>query len=240
MPKRTRSTCGGCTSTHSGPRKAFVAIEMYRGAIDIDPDYANAHVGFAIAHSDVARSVQAKVPDNWAAAEAAAKRALELDSSLGAAHMVLAFERLLWAWDFDAAYERLQKALSLSPGSAEIRLVYSTYLMLVGEFDRAIEEVDAAGQLDPLSLPVLLARCDARLNAGRGAEAIEIANRILEQDPSFRAAIHRRGIAMAIEGRLEEAHGGRSSFLATEAEPGIAGEGAVAQSYRLIPAPANA
>jgi TolB-like protein/Flp pilus assembly protein TadD len=181
------------------------AIEMFRRAIEIDPDYANAHVGLAIAHSDVARWSQAKVPDNWAEAEAAAKRSLELDASLGTAHMVLALERLLWAWDFDAAYERLQKALSLSPGSAEVRLAYSTYLMLVGEFDRAVEEVDAAGQLDPLSLPVMLARSDARLNAGRTTEAIEIADRILEQDPSFRAAINLRGIALAIEGRLDEA-----------------------------------
>jgi tetratricopeptide (TPR) repeat protein len=181
------------------------AIGMYRSAIDIDPAYTNAHVGLAIAHSQVASWSQANVPDNWAAAEAAAKRALELDPSLGAAHMVLALERLLWAWDFDAAYERLQKALSLSPGSAEVHLAYSTYLSLIGEFDRAVEEVDTAGQLDPLSLPVMLARCTARMNAGRTAEAIEIADRILEQDPSFRAAINLRGIALAIEGRLEEA-----------------------------------
>jgi adenylate cyclase len=188
--------------TPEGNRRS---VEMFRKAIEIDPGYAAAHANLAVVHHQIARWGQADVPTHWAAAEMAAKRALELDPSLGEAHMVLALERLLRAWDFDEAYTRFQKALGLSPGSAVVRMEYATWLTVMGEFDRAIDEVDAAGQLDPLSLPVMLMRADTRMNAGLAEEAIEILDRILEQDPTFRAAVQRKGICLAVAGRLEEA-----------------------------------
>jgi adenylate cyclase len=195
------------------------AMGMYRRAIEIDPEFAKAYVGLATVHVHIARMAQGDLGQHWAEAETAAARALELDPASGDAQMVLALVHLLWRWDFDAAYERIQKALTLGPGSAEVRLAYAIYLTIMGELERAIEEVDAAGQLDPLSLPVMLFRADTRLNAGRPQEAIEITNRILEIDPAFRFAIQVRATALGAAGRLEEAAAELDRVVAITGDP---------------------
>jgi tetratricopeptide (TPR) repeat protein len=94
---------------------------------------------------------QADPSSSWKAAEAAALRATQEDPLLGNAHVALGMVNLFFHWDIDAAYQHIQKGIGLSPGSAAARNSFGMYLLVVGEPDRAVEEMELAVRLDPRS-----------------------------------------------------------------------------------------
>ena len=86
-------------SRSDGPR----AIEHYQAAIALDPEFALSYAGLADGYHYAMQSgpggaslggMLRQKMDNWAKAEQAARRALALDSTLGAAHVSLAFVQM--------------------------------------------------------------------------------------------------------------------------------------------------
>jgi len=187
------------------PESARSAIGIFEQATAIDPAYARAWAALAEAHAYLAYMGQADYAPAWRAAEQAALRALELDPLLGEAHLSLGLIKLFYYWDFDDAYNRVQKALSRNPGLAAAHHAFGVYLSIIGEPERALEELEAASRLDPLSLPHMMSLCWAFLDANRAQDALGAANRMLAQDPMFRAAYEGKGIALFALGRSEEA-----------------------------------
>lgn len=121
-------------------------------------------------------------------AEAAARDALRLGPALGESHMAMALVRFLYDWDFDAAEESFERALSLTPGSANIHQTLALLREAQGRKDEAIRLMQRAVELDPLSLIMRLNLGRAYLIAGRLDEAEGEAKHALELDPGFRAA----------------------------------------------------
>jgi tetratricopeptide (TPR) repeat protein len=153
----------------------------------------------------MASSGRADGAASWTAAEAAARRALELDPRLGDAHTSLAMAELFHNWDADAAYAEIQKGIGLNPGSAVARHAFGIYLIVIGEAERAIEEMELAARLDPLSMLMLGSLAWAQLEAGRYADVLQLSDRILSMDPMFRTAHESKGTALQQLGRFDEA-----------------------------------
>jgi len=83
--------------------------------------------------------------------KAAATRALELDNTLAAAHMWLGAASYCTDWNWRAAETEFRRAIRLNPNYATAHQVYGVHLVLLGQFDQAIEENRRAQELDPLS-----------------------------------------------------------------------------------------
>jgi tetratricopeptide (TPR) repeat protein len=118
-------------------------------------------------------------------AEAAARKALELDDSLAEAHVSIALVEALFDWDWSAAEQSFVRAIELNPNFAEARIYYSWYLVIVNRLDEALVEAKRVVDLDPLSV-------FATTNLGwvlsmmdRLDEAIDQFTKTLEIDPSF-------------------------------------------------------
>ena len=150
-------------------------------------------------------------------AEAAAVQAIELDESTGEAHVAMALVRLFRDWDWPGAYEHFQKAISLTPGSAEVHQFYSMYLRTADEPEEALAEADAALQLDPLSSPIRLIHAEAVTSTGDLDRAETELQALLADDPSFRAAVESLGFVKA---RAGDVAGALELF---ERLPGLAG-----------------
>ena len=152
---------------------------FFEDAIAKDPQYALAYVGLANYYttSDALRSMPK--------AEAAAQKALALDSQLADAHTALAAVRLYFTWDWTTAERELKIALELNPNLAETHNVYAEYLQVMGQYEQAVAENIKAQRLDPLK-PILNANLAFSLIAvKRYKEAIEAARKALEIDPNF-------------------------------------------------------
>ena len=93
------------------------ALRYLRSAIDADPAYALAYSGLADTYYDASNLILAPA-EAMPLAKAAARKAVELDPSLGAAHVSLGLIASKDDWNWRAAQEEFRLALSLEPNSA--------------------------------------------------------------------------------------------------------------------------
>ncbi|HZD05340.1 MAG TPA: adenylate/guanylate cyclase domain-containing protein, partial [Longimicrobiales bacterium] len=181
------------------------AIGHYERSTEMDPRCALPLSGLASAYTFLGALGQMHPHEAFPRAEAAARRALEIEGNAGESHLALASVQLFYRWDFEGAYRSFQRALSLTPGSAELHHVYGMYLRAVGDLCGAVEETEAALRLDPLSLPINHSLAQAYFVCRRIDDALAQTRRTLELDPEFRAAIETLGWLHVFEGRPAQA-----------------------------------
>jgi TolB-like protein/class 3 adenylate cyclase/Tfp pilus assembly protein PilF len=185
------------------PDAARKAIRYYEEAIQAEPSFALPYCGLAGCFSFLGMMGQLLPTKAFPKAKEAALRALDLDNTLAEAHMSLALVQLYHDFDLGGAYNSFQEALRLNPGGGEVHATFALHRAAVGKFDEAIRELELAVQLDPLSLPIITQLGDAYCSAERYEAAIEQYDRALEMDPSFRAALVAKGVALMEKGETD-------------------------------------
>ncbi len=128
-----------------------LALEYFQLAIDKDPGYALAYVGFADALATPAHIGKMPTTQVFPAADQMVERALELDPDLAEAHDLKARIDFAFDWDWDAAERGFRRAISLKPGYPDVHAVYSQFLGVTNRRDEALEEAQLALELDPLN-----------------------------------------------------------------------------------------
>lgn len=123
--------------------------EYFEKAIQIQPDYAAAWAGLADSYAVRGVNEEAPAKDVTAQAEAAARKAVELDDSLPAAHHSLAAWYFFYAWDPARAEAESRRAMELDPTIAEQHHLYSYILLAMNRNDEALHEQKRATDLDP-------------------------------------------------------------------------------------------
>jgi TolB-like protein/DNA-binding winged helix-turn-helix (wHTH) protein/Flp pilus assembly protein TadD len=183
------------------------AIGYFRHAIEIDRGYAEAYSGLADAYALSGDWEYGVLSPNEAFSKAtvSATRALELDGSLGQAHTSLAFALDLYGWDWDIARSEYKAALALNPGYATTHHWYGWHLILMGQNQEGIAELNRAQALDPLSLIVGADIADALCIAHAFNEAVQQASKTLELDPRFAVGHYELGQALVQTGKIDEA-----------------------------------
>jgi adenylate cyclase len=166
------------------PEDFAKSCDYYQRAADADPSFTlgyfglNSYYGYG--------SAWGMLPPNegWPKAEAALRKALELDKTLPEAHLSLAAYLLVCRRDWSGAEREIKSVLSLNPKLPEIHHLYSFYFLTLGRFDAAIAESKRALEGDPLSLVYIrflgLCFCFAR----RYEEAIAEYREALDLDPN--------------------------------------------------------
>ncbi len=188
------------------------ALELLERAVEIDPGFARAWVELAHAHA-LAENFGADAAAAHSAAMAAAERAVLLDPLDAEAHAVLG-DRLGAAGDFVRSEAAFEKALSLSPSSAEILSFYVGWASAFGKPERGAEIVDRVIRLDP-NYPAW--RYAVFVYAYFMAERFEDAARVAERIPAdtqdrFRMVM--KAASFAAAGREKEAESTAVAALA--------------------------
>lgn len=182
------------------------AVDYFKQAIEKDPKYALAYVGLADAYGLLSGYGAAPPQESYPPAKAAAKRALELDDSLGEAHASLAHVLCLYNFDFASSAKEFERAIALNPNYATAHQWFGySSLLVTGQFARAITEGKRAVELDPLSLVINTDLADAYFHQRHYEEALEQVRRTLEIDPRFYYARWSLGKILELKGQLPEA-----------------------------------
>jgi serine/threonine protein kinase/TolB-like protein/Flp pilus assembly protein TadD len=124
------------------------AIDAYRKATTLDPQYAVAYVGLAFAETLMANYTQDA--SGFQRARDAVERALSLAPQLADAYRARASLRLE-TLDFAGARADGEKALTLAPGDSRAQSLYGVGLAAFGRMPEAIAAMDRAVGLDPLN-----------------------------------------------------------------------------------------
>ena len=180
------------------------ATEWFRKATDRDPLYARAWSGLADVYILQGLNFYAPPKDAYPKGEAAARRALSLDSTLAEAHTSLGAVLYLYDRDFAQAGKEFDRAIALDPSYPIAHYFYS--LMLTGrDFARARAEAQRAQALDPLSPPIAQALGMVLVGNAHYAEAVPTLRAATQLDPNYYFPHAWLGAALAHSGDTTEA-----------------------------------
>lgn len=124
----------------------------FETALGIDPDLALGHAGLANTAMMEALFGFGDPGVALRRARESAERAVALDEASFEPRLSRAFARLFLDWDFEAAHSDLARAVELAPERAEPRQWRALYLAVIGRFEDALNELERAVAIDPLSL----------------------------------------------------------------------------------------
>ena len=233
------------------------AASYFAQAVAQAPGYARAHAGLADAYAVLGFYDFLPPGEAFPKADSAARRAAQLDPTLGGPHATLGYVALYHGWDFARAEAEFRRAIALEPNYSTAHQWYANLLVAAGRFDEAERAMRRAEEIDPLSLIAKAALAWVHYHAGDNAAAVAQARETLELDPDYAVAhlwggwalqamdsldaavaAHRRAVAVTDGAALYVASLARSLALAgerAEAERLLAGLGSRTDGGRYVP-----
>lgn len=199
-----------------------LALEYFQRAIDKDPNYALAYVGFADALATPAHIGLMPTNKVYPAAKQALRRAIELDKDLAEAHDLRARIYFAYDWDWDAAEREFRRSISLSPGYPDAHIVYSQFLAITDREAESLDEVKAGLDLDPLNPWFRLALAQRLAWFGRQDDARTKIRELMDIQPSWWPPYKALWHIAHDQGRSEEAVTVAGSYFRLRGETSIA------------------
>lgn len=180
-------------------------LDELRSAIELDP-------GFALPYADIADALSQFVSyglleDESLKGEArnAAYTAIGLAPELAEAHTALGTLHEYMDFDWDAAYDSYEKAVSLKPQRAAPYHRFTDFLVLMSRTDEARQMAEAALAVDALDGSAMHAVGLTELTAGNYSAAVKAMGEWNRFHPNSRWSWVKYALALAHDGRCDEA-----------------------------------
>src|SRR6185436_1239005 len=177
------------------PENITMAIKIFEEVITLDRGFALPYCALSYCYSFLGSTGIMSPAEAYPKAKDYTLKAIEIDPNHPESHLSLAAIKFFHNWDFEGAEASLNKALQLSLNSSLLNQVHGWFLIAKGDFELAIEKMEQAVLLDPLSMPLLSSLADAYSFAGNFNKALEIYDKVIELDPSFRRAFEGKGMS---------------------------------------------
>ncbi len=161
------------------------ALECYKKAIKLDPDYALAYTGIADYYNWLGVFGIRPFAETSAAAKQNAAKAVELDSTSAEAYSALGFATVCHDFDWAVAEGQHRRAIEINPNYATGHHWYAFHLVMEGRFEEGIEQMLRTRELDPVSPSVLQGLGWCYYQARRFEEAIATYRGMLDAVPDF-------------------------------------------------------
>jgi TolB-like protein/class 3 adenylate cyclase/tetratricopeptide (TPR) repeat protein len=199
----------GMANIYQGTKQANVeALQNFRQAVSIDPDFATAYGMCAYCYVwRKANGWSADPEQEIAAAEQSARQAALLGANDAVALCQAGFALAFVAGDLDDGAALIDRALVLNPNLATAWRFSGYVRAFLGEPDLAIEHLERAIRLSPLDPLIFIVQNGivlAHFFAGRYQEALSWAQKALRQNPNYAAAMIMAAVSAALAGRDDE------------------------------------
>jgi DNA-binding winged helix-turn-helix (wHTH) protein/tetratricopeptide (TPR) repeat protein len=159
------------------------AVAAFRSAIDIDPTYAAAHAGLALACCAQGELRLVAPPQAYAEARASALRALAMEDASADAQVALATVLFLSDWNWTGTQRSLERALAIDPDHADACLLYGRLLEALGRLEEGLAAKQRALERNPFSALVHIQIALSYWNLRRYDDVIAWSNKALALDP---------------------------------------------------------
>ena len=180
------------------------AVELFRRAVVLDPDYGPAWVGLADALAMTADYGYGDREELLSAAESAVVRALALLPRSADVHEALG---LIAEGRHDAprALDEYDTAIRISPSNADAHSWRAWIHLTLGRPEEALSSARRAVQLNPLSAEAVSNLALALTATGRPEPGLAEARRADDLSPGYTTAAYYAGLALYDLARLDEA-----------------------------------
>jgi serine/threonine-protein kinase len=155
------------------------AENLYQQAIKLDPDFALAHAGLSLVHSQIYGTFE-PTELHRVGARVEAEQALRLQPNLGEGHVARAtyFSRI--ERDFDMALQSLNTARQVLPNDPLVLRASAEIRESQGNWKEAIADLEDAVSVDPRNAEALEQLGNCYLNVKKWAAAERVKRRIAE------------------------------------------------------------
>jgi len=181
------------------------AIDNYKQAIELDPNFAQAYARLSSAYYEL---TMWDAPDPDASfiplAENYANKALEIDSKMGEAYYVLGSIKFMHDNDFDEAERDFKKGMELSPNFIWGVLTYANFLTIMARPQESILISEPIMKTDPLNPLAYIELGFALAHTGQYDKALGLYNRCLELVPNYPNALGCLGELYCWEGTYND------------------------------------
>jgi tetratricopeptide (TPR) repeat protein len=161
------------------------SIELYEQAAALDPNFADAYAGIADSNTILFNFGIQSANETIPRAKQAINRAMQLNPELPDAYISQALIQFVADRNWPGAKQSLEHAIELNPSDADAYLRYGYFLIMVGNFDEALEKLEKARSIDPLS-PIIQTNIGlVYLCSRRYPQAIEHLSKVVANNPSF-------------------------------------------------------
>ncbi|HEY7568700.1 MAG TPA: tetratricopeptide repeat protein [Gemmatimonadaceae bacterium] len=184
-------------------RSLSEARAHFEQAVQRVPSYSRAWSGLGDAYAVSAFYDYVPPREGYPKAEEAARRALELDSTLAAPHATLGYVNLYYHWNWPVAEAEFQRAIRLAPEYSTAHQWFGNFLTAMGRFDEAKTAFQRATESEPLSLIAAAALGWSRYYARAYDEAEQDFVRTLELEPDYELARLWRGQTFDVRGQSD-------------------------------------
>ena len=187
------------------PTDAKKAIEYFEKALTLEPDYAHAYAMAAADYTFLGATGQMQPNEAFEVVHRYSDKALQLDPSLAAGWVAKGSAYLLYDWNWEEAYDSLQKAIALHPSATDAHQMLSYYYLSTGQKKEAVAILEEAFRADPLSLIVNKSLVDAYLYAGRVDDALKQVELMLDMHPQMGLVLELKGWCVGGKGDWKKA-----------------------------------
>jgi TolB-like protein/DNA-binding winged helix-turn-helix (wHTH) protein/tetratricopeptide (TPR) repeat protein len=160
------------------------AIDYFHQAIDRDPEFAEAYSGLADAYRWLIVTDTISPSEGGHKMNDAARQSVELNNSLAESHTALA-GALMTFCDWPKAESEFQRANALNPSYPGSHRLYAALLAAQKRNREALEEINQALRLDPLSLPINAEVVRTMYYARDYDGAVAQAEKAMQLDPAY-------------------------------------------------------
>lgn len=181
------------------------ALEAFEKAVQLDPNYALAHVGIADYYNWATIFGIYTPLDGYQKTREAAIRALEINPQLSEAISVLAFITAFTDYNWVEGEKLFKQSLDLNPNYNLTHEWYAALLAGTGRDEEAYTEILRSQELDPLSLRTVTLTAWTLYQLRRYPEALARVEELLEMNPNYYQGFFQRGNILREMGRAEEA-----------------------------------
>jgi eukaryotic-like serine/threonine-protein kinase len=182
------------------------AVRYLEQAVALDSSFARAWAALAEAYVLVVPfSGGGSSADTWRKAQAAASKALALDTTSAAAYAALGYGNMIYAFDWRTAESDFQRAIAADPSDATAHHWYGDFLAGRGRLEESLSEMTRAHQLDPVSRQIGIEWGWVSYCMHRNDEAAAHIGQILDLDPNYAGAHLRLGFVEIQQHRYPEA-----------------------------------
>jgi TolB-like protein/DNA-binding winged helix-turn-helix (wHTH) protein len=181
------------------------AFTLFQKATALDPSFAAAWTGLAIAYQQWGYSYSKYPRDVYPQAIAALRHALALDPKLALSHALMGKIQLVYNRDWASAKRELDIAVALDPDDGETHHWLSQYWVSIGDFKLAQEESLRAQSCDPLNAVIAANQVFELEEAARYPEAVAAAQQALQLFPAHRGTLYFMQVAYERWGKIQDA-----------------------------------
>ena len=186
------------------------SVEMFRQAVELDPEFSLAWAGYADCHSFLAMYVE-RTSEHIEEAHRASKRAIALDPDIAESHASRGLACLV-SRDFDRAEEEFQKAIDINPYLGRTYHFYARERFQRGDLKSAAKLFRQAFGLDPADYQSRCLRVQILWSLGQpgksrkeAREAIAAVERHMKECPDDTSALNLGALSLILLGHEDRA-----------------------------------